>query len=271
MEKPSNSYNSRYECSYCKRMPNSEADQCNFKLCSGCYKVHYCKKECQLADRKKHKVTCSKLVSNDTISSKPIKLYDLLQYCDKGDFEGLQKLIAQGVDVKAISNEHFFTAFTKLIVSRFYNCAELLLQHKINPNVTDTVSGCTPLFIASSCGDEKFVSLLLKYNADPNILNTKTGGTCLHGACVKDYHNCVSLLLKFDANPDMVDSMFGLSPLHITCRSGYDMCTSLLLRHNADPNKVDKERYTPLLIACQNGHDKCIALLLQHKADPMKQ
>ena len=55
-------------CANCKREADSDFDRRAFKLCSGCYKVHYCNRDCQLADRKNHKASC-KAAKTSTLNS----------------------------------------------------------------------------------------------------------------------------------------------------------------------------------------------------------
>lgn len=130
----------RLECANCKREAISEADKCTFKLCSGCYMVHYCNRECQLADRKTHKASC-KAIKTDHLSATQTMLRDcssdLLNYCHIGDLEGIKRDIARGVDFNVLSNVELWCALSFLISRHSYECVELLLHHHANPNVQD--------------------------------------------------------------------------------------------------------------------------------------
>ena len=102
-------------CANCKREASSETDKSTFKLCSGCYQVHYCNRDCQLADRKNHKALCKTFKTNNSNSAPPTILRDdfrsLLYYCSNGDLEGIKSEVAQGLVISAKSNENISSVF----------------------------------------------------------------------------------------------------------------------------------------------------------------
>ena len=255
-------------CANCKREANSEADKSTFKLCSGCHKVHYCNRDCQLTDWRNHKASCKAArtsILNATQSTVRDDFNSLLFYCRKGDLEGIQREIARGVNMNAVTSNRVLQTWGGLIIGRCKECAELLLQHNLNPNVQDK-DGFTPLFAACQANCEEFVELLLQHKANPNI-RTK-GGTPLLLACAEGHDKCVSLLLKNKADSNIASDLNGSTPLLIACQYGRDNCASLLLHHDADPNIANMDGCSPLHMACQEGHDKCVSLLLQYNVDP---
>ena len=252
-----------FVCANCSRKANSEADNVTFKLCSGCHMVRYCNRECQLEHRKSHKAVC-KAVKTSNVNSTVTRedLHNILNYCKKGDLEGLRREIAQGVNFNAASNELQYEAWFSLIQGRFYECAEFLLQHQANPNIKSTERD-TLLYVACYCGFEEFVSLLLRYNANSNIVNRNNGYSPLLVACQKGHDSCAAMLLQHNVDPNLVNNVDGYSPLLMACQQGHDTCVSLLLQHDADPNIVNSvDGLAPLYLACLLGHDKCLSLLL---------
>lgn len=101
----------RLACANCKREADLDAD-ITFKQCARCSKVHYCSKNCQVADFKNHIAFCKGVKAShlnfiQTIIR--IDFHNLLNYCTNGDLEGIEREIARGVDMNAASNEQVYT------------------------------------------------------------------------------------------------------------------------------------------------------------------
>ena len=183
----------------------------------------------------------------------------LFYHCSNGDLEGIKRLIAQGFDFHTLPKDKLAAMWCCLINFRFKECAELLLQHNVDPNVN--INGFTPLYVACLENCEEFVSLFLRYKANPNI-RTNEGVTPLILTCQKGRDKCAQLLLQHKADLNIVTNSED-SALYLACQDGHDKCVSLLFQHNVDPNIIHKSDGTsPLLLACKDGYHKIVSLLL---------
>lgn len=145
----------------------------------------------------------------------------------------------------------------------FLGMAELLLQHKANPNLTNDY-GITPIFSALRESDTAQLELLLKNGADPNARNAE-GRTALNQPYLS--HDIYKTLLAGKADPNTQDKA-GAAPLHRLAdvarqipsappppgsptSDGVDLnspaaLAELLLNAGANPNLRNNSGYTPL-------------------------
>ncbi|KAJ7571814.1 ankyrin repeat protein [Mycena floridula] len=105
-----------------------------------------------------------------------------------------------------------------------------LLDKGADLNLTEKISGHTPLHLAPESGNTDTVRLLQYPNIQPN-LGYGRGHTPLSTACFFECLEVVRLLLQYP---------------------------------NIEPNLADKDGGTPLFAACFFDHQEVVRLLLQH-------
>ena len=187
----------------------------------------------------------------------------LMRAASTGNVLALHALLQSNVDPNEANDG--FTALYAACQNRHYQCVDLLLQSKADPDIQAN-DGATALFIASKYGRDKCVDLLLQSKANPNI-QTNNGATALHTASENKHHQCVDLLLQSKADPD-IQANNGATALYIASQNGDHHCVDLLLQSKAKTDIKCNNGITALSIASHNGHHQCVDLLLQSKADP---
>lgn len=151
-----------------------------------------------------------------------------------------------------------------------------LLKEGADPNVKGRF-GITPLQQAMRFTLWNIAQLLLEHKADPNVADKDQGSrTPLHKAVLARKADLVNLLLKKGANPNTKDKDEEV-PLNYIMDDIYEgrikedvalPILNSLLEHKADPDVEDKEGNLPLYIAMKNGYDKIAELLLVQGASP---
>ena len=140
---------------------------------------------------------------------------------------------------------------------------ELLADAKVDVNAQNS-NGLTALYASSCTGHLKIVSALLNANADSSI--TMSGWTPLMVATYWEHSDIVELLVNAKADVN-AQNYNGVSALHLACKHGYSKIISILLDSNANPNIARSDGYTPLMIASSMGDIDTILLLKQYNAD----
>ena len=113
-------------------------------------------------------------------------------------------------------------------------CATILLQHRANVNLQDTL-GCDALMHAAWHGQSEACAALIQSNA--NVLAVRPGGTtALMDAAAGGHEQIVKQLIEAGADWNAVDA-HGMSVLMHAARAGHDTCmVPLLARHAASSN-----------------------------------
>jgi ankyrin repeat protein len=119
-----------------------------------------------------------------------------------GNLELMEELIKEGVDINYTNSEDE-NAFFHVMVSGFYDCAELLLNSGFDINRGDK-EGDSPLFFEVRKNNFNGVKFLLEHNADIDVIN-KDGFTLLITAACYGYTSMMETLIECGANPDLVD------------------------------------------------------------------
>nr|XP_034995083.1 ankyrin repeat and SOCS box protein 18 isoform X2 [Zootoca vivipara] len=152
-------------------------------------------------------------------------------------------------------------------------CAELLLEHKANPNLLSD-DGQAPLHLCTSRNTLGCAKVLVTFGALVNQPSEESQETPLHIAAKHGLSDHTLLYLRCGALVDQKNSLEETA-LSVACREAkkaesqesYLQVCQLLLEYGAEVNTVDEEVKTPLHKACGNAHHSLVELLLQRKAD----
>lgn len=228
----------------------------------------------------------------------------LFKAANNGHHEAVELLLQQeGVDPDAVSKDGF-TPLVQAIFERHQKVVKLLLDRAdVNPNLCDTTYNQTPLWMASTAGDEilkmflerkdieidgqsrwgetplyqavqrKHLSaarMLLDAGADPNI-PTHENKTPLSWAAAQSSEDALDLLLKHPTVDLDIPDQSGRTPLLRAADAGHTKCTRMLLDKGANMKHVDHEGRTALSLAAIKGHKVVAKLLLKNGADIDKQ
>lgn len=90
-----------------------------------------------------------------------------------------------------------------------------LIGKRADINVQDSLSGRTPLHLASLCQHKNIVQQLLLAGADPNVQDFE-GKTPLHLAAKKDDLSIVKLLVEYGAKLNLRSGIWGFTALHFS-------------------------------------------------------
>ena len=132
-------------------------------------------------------------------------------------------------------------------------------------NMTDSLSGLTPLCAAAKAGHTGGAEMLLKRQArlDTRDLSEQTP---IHLAALEGHWAVLELLLQAGAGVDHADGL-GRSPLSVAAASGHSGIVELLVLRGASVEAGDREGITPLSHAVISGQEDTVRCLLDHGAD----
>src|SRR5262249_9664674 len=144
----------------------------------------------------------------------------------RGDAKGVEALLAGGVDVNA-RTRYGATALWFAAYKGHANVVEVLLKHKANPNLADSVWGTTPLNIALADDQPDIVPALPKAGArggDAAFITAASQGKLAMLQAVLDSHKphpevLGAALLLAPAKADKVTELLrkaGAKPLTVT-------------------------------------------------------
>jgi ankyrin repeat protein len=185
------------------------------------------------------------------------------------NIDSIKELLEQGVDPN-IKHPFLHTIISNVIKrENGYEILDLLLQYKLDPNLSDLVKKHSLLHTAVDIMNIKIIEKLLQYNASINILNYKSQ-TPLFRAIFniiqknindKLYLPVIQLLLENNANPNLTNHD-KISPLHLVAVSNMVDIAKLLLKFNVFVHILDGEGNTPLMYACVENNIEIVKLLL---------
>ena len=140
-----------------------------------------------------------------------------------------------------------------------------LLDHraiKVNQRNAD---GCTPLFVACTCGHLEIVHLLMAHPQINPMAKNEDNSSPLHGAMAKNTNNVTitNLLIQtglFDVNEPMKD---GVTPLMVACFADLPEIVELLLSCGGNPHLQSGNKTTALFCACLGGFAEVVRVLLR--------
>ncbi len=130
---------------------------------------------------------------------------------------------------------------------------------------TTTMSGNTPLILASGEGHLSTAALLLSQDANINDKN-KEGVSPLLQATLNNHPKMIAYLLEHGADADIRDN-YGRTPLMEAAAQNLMAAGKILLKHGADPDAADKQGTTPLMAAVYSKNADFAKMLLEAGAD----
>ncbi|KAJ6579737.1 ankyrin repeat-containing domain protein [Mycena vulgaris] len=225
--------------------------------------------------------------------------------CQDGYIEGVEALLATGVDINLVPAKYpRATALTLASHSGHTDIVELLLRTQADPNIPSDFYGCalaaasqnrhievvrlllksgananlpggeleggSPLAAASAGGHIEILRLLLESGANINqpIPGWDSQGSALGAACDAwvERPEVVHFLLDNGAEINLLGGRYG-SPLGSACWAGRIGIVRLLLQRGADAKILGGMYGGALSTACVRGHTEIVHLLLQNGAD----
>ena len=188
---------------------------------------------------------------------------DLMLAARSGDLASVRVLIAQGVDVNAISGTDE-TALSSAVVAPRQEAELIRTLLAAGANVNLGGRWNTPLVAAVSCGDIALVEQLLAAGAD---INLDAGGfTPLMIAARGRDTRLVALLLAAGANVNAAPKGGPTALMHdvdaLRTGGGSRESVKALLHAGADVNAKDETGSTALSIARAHHDDETVAILL---------
>ncbi|KAJ6579745.1 ankyrin repeat-containing domain protein [Mycena vulgaris] len=223
--------------------------------------------------------------------------------CQDGYIEGVEALLATGVDINLAPAEYPRATVLTFASDRGHtDIVDLLLRNQANPNIPSDGYGCaltaasqnvhievvrlllksgadanlpggvwgSPLAAASSRGHIEILRLLLESGADINqpipVPGWDSHGSALGVACWSEQPEVVHFLLDNGADINLPGGQYG-SPLGSACSQGNIGIMRLLLQRGAYTNILGGMVGDALSTACVRGHTGIVRLLLQNGAD----
>lgn len=124
---------------------------------------------------------------------------------------------------------------------------QLLVSYGLSVNTKNTLTGDSPLYVATLLGRSYFIEDLLALGADPDLQNFR-GRAPLHLVAGSGNNSIVMALLTNGANPN-IKNVEGTTPLHEAVRAGNATGVEMLLHRRADPLAMNAQGETPLSMA----------------------
>ena len=224
----------------------------------------------------------------------------LFKAANNGHHEVVELLLQQkGIEPDAVSKDGF-TPLLQAIFEIHQKVVKLLLDRAdVNPNQSDTTYNQTPLWMASTAGDEilsmflerkdikingqsrwgetplyqaiqrkrlSAAKMLLDAGADPNV-PTHENKTALSWAAAENSEESIELLLKQPSIELDIPDKSGQTPLLRAADAGHTKCIRMLLDKGASVKHADNEGRTALSLAAIKGYKVVAKLLLKNKAE----
>ncbi|WP_342273365.1 ankyrin repeat domain-containing protein [Spiroplasma endosymbiont of Acasis viretata] len=179
--------------------------------------------------------------------------------------------IIKEILIKKIINDYNEKKYIDILLIYFSKYNDILSfkwlneNFKIDSNIEDKETFCSPLYYAVNNNNIEIVKLLLENDADINEQDIN-GSTPLHWAIECNNIEIVKLLLENDADINEQD-INGCAPLHWAIECNNIEIVKLLLENDADINAQEKSLATPLHLSIYTNNFDMIKLLLEKGAD----
>ncbi|KAL4862317.1 ankyrin repeat-containing domain protein [Aspergillus spectabilis] len=196
--------------------------------------------------------------------------YQLRQAASQGNFEEINKLVAQGADVNSIDQKDGRTALHKACSSGLgmvsQRVTDTLVRHGAATDERDFM-GDTPLLLACLTGEESAIPILIHAGANVNAAHNN-GSTPLHITAQQGKAAIMEILIRGGALVD-VQNNAGRTPLHelaIAGAEGSEEAAELLLDSGAFVDMMDYWGNTPLHLSALGKRVGVVEILLRYEA-----
>jgi ankyrin repeat protein len=189
--------------------------------------------------------------------------YNLMIAASRGYASEIERLIGEGADVNAESDE----GATPLVFAVTNNMVEAVkVVLKYNPIVDKVTSSLeTPLLIAVKNNNSEITEALIRGGADVDFTG-RHGASALHYASINGYLELTDLLLYYNAFID-AKSDEGTTPLLASIVAGFADVADLLIQKGANMEAMDNEGFTPFLMASFYGDTLIMDMLFRNGVD----
>ena len=191
----------------------------------------------------------------------------LFKAANNGHHDVVELLLQQkGVEPDAVS-QNGFTPLLQAIFGRHQKVVRLLLDRAdVNPNQCDTTYNQTPLWMASTAGDDILAMFLERKDIEING-QSRRSETPLYQAIQRKRLAAARMLLAAGANPN-IPAHETKTALSWAAAQGSEESLGLLLQQPSIAlDTPDKFGQTPLLRAADAGHTKSVRMLLDRGAN----
>lgn len=191
----------------------------------------------------------------------------LFKAANNGHHEVVELLLQrEGIEPDAVSADGF-SPLLQTIFGKHQRVVKLLLDRAdVNPNLPDTTYGQTPLWMASTAGDETLAMFLERKDVEING-QSRRGETPLYQAIQRKQLSAAKLLLEAGADPNISTNESRTALSWAAAEGSEESIELLLYQPSIELDIPDKFDQTPLLRAADAGHTKCVRMLLDKGAN----
>mmetsp|Transcript_103 Transcript_103/g.398 ORF Transcript_103/g.398 Transcript_103/m.398 type:complete len:424 (-) Transcript_103:505-1776(-) len=199
--------------------------------------------------------------------------FELLDACTIGDYDVVDKLIAQGVNVNVCDDKGQSALHKVCRIGGSHAVAVCVAMAAKDVEIDfQDKNGKTALHYAAEYGHDDLVEWLLAKDADPTV-QSLDGWFPLHEACFKNAKRCIELLTLTAKKPDINGAdVHGRTALHIASYRCDTAILEFLVTHGADPSLQDMDHHDAADLAKRTGRRNSREYLegLAHKGDGAK-
>ncbi|CAL1547439.1 unnamed protein product, partial [Lymnaea stagnalis] len=171
----------------------------------------------------------------------------------KHDRKNIVSYLLKRMDVDRI-NSAGRTALIETVLAGHVGGAALLLECNADPNVCDSVTGNSPLILATECGNCEMVGILITRGANPNYINPNRGMSALMLACQQGHQTVVETLCNLPSCDVELLNAKRQNSLMFACTYGSEGVVALLLDKGCLLDVADDDGATAFLKAAAHGH-----------------
>ena len=186
----------------------------------------------------------------------------LLMAIEDGDFNYVEKLVNNGVDINGIGS----VGFTPLIAAASdneYKIVAYLIEQGADVNYN--INGWNALIEAADEGSLESMELLLMADADVNYFWSFGSPTAITMAASEGHLECLKLLIQYGADINGIKKSF--PPLHTAAEEDKRDIIDYLISQNVKLNKKDMAGRTALMYAAAEGNLYSVKMLIEAGAD----
>jgi ankyrin repeat protein len=196
-------------------------------------------------------------------------LYDLLNACEKGNYQKCVSAINEGADVNGAKRTDGLTPLILATRGGHSTIVDFLIEKGADPELL-SLEGESPLInIFAKCTPDNYEKLL-EYKPKLNLfIQDKKGRNILMFAIkrgnVEFFEKIRDRFNEFNKF-DIESKGF----LHYASLSGNNVIGKYLIEQGCDVNMEDNQGDDPIIIAAEHGHIKFIQMLIENNANTKK-